>query len=257
MKLYNCIQNAIEQTGERLKTLGRSVQQSNWQSISTELRMWELFGESFKVPMPQDEQGLIIQTRCDVEWCKTHFKERVSGIPLNPGESYKIWPYYGDKEKTDSNHKPQGEFSHTYMERMSPKSAGNFTDKPPIGIRYEYGDFKDVIDQLYKDPYTRQAFLPIWFPEDTGAVHGERVPCTLGYLFNRRGDYFHITYYIRSCDFIRHFRNDMYLTVRLAQYFLEQLKLKSPMEWNDVSLGFLFCHIQSLHVFEQEKFKLK
>ena len=30
----------------------------------------------------------------------------------------------------------------------------------------------DVIDLLEREPFTRQAYLPIWFPEDTGAFHG-------------------------------------------------------------------------------------
>ena len=63
-----------------------------------------------------------------------------------------------------------------------------------------------------------------WIPEDTGAHHGERVPCTLGYHFIRRDDYLHMFYFIRSCDYIRHFRDDIYLAMRKAHYILEGLK---------------------------------
>ena len=72
-----------------------------------------------------------------------------------------------------------------------------------MGIRFSYGDFNDVLDLLEKEPFTRQAFLPIWFPEDTGCHHGERVPCTIGYHFMRRGNFLSVVYMIRSCDYIR------------------------------------------------------
>jgi thymidylate synthase len=90
------------------------------------------------------------------------------------------------------------------------------------GIRYEYGDLDDVVNLLYEHPFTRQATFPIFFPEDTGAVHGGRIPCTLHYHFLRRGDSLHLWYAIRSCDAVRHFRDDVYMATRLCQWVTER-----------------------------------
>jgi thymidylate synthase len=146
------------------------------------------------------------------------------------------------------------------MERYWPKRAGDMTHhvedddhaRPIHGIRYEYGDLKDVWDLLYNEPGTRQAYLPVWFPEDTGVLHGGRVPCTLGYHFIMRNKQLHIVYNMRACDAIRHFRNDVYLTMRLAHWMLDQLRKRGGM-WDLVSLGTLTMHITSFHVFMKEK----
>ena len=115
----------------------------------------------------------------------------------------------------------------------------------PRGIRFTYGDLQDVVELLQMSPLTRQAYLPVWFPEDTGAHHGERVPCTLGYHFIIRGGALHIIYYIRSCDFLRHFRDDVYMAARLALWVYDRVGAALKM-------GNLTMHITSLHVFEAD-----
>jgi thymidylate synthase len=146
------------------------------------------------------------------------------------------------------------------MERYWPKYAGNpfyypgnseSQDATVIqGIRYEYGDLRDVVELLANDPYTRQAYLPVWFPEDTGGG-SKRAPCTIGYHFMMREDKLDINYHIRSCDFIRHFRDDIYLTVRLQLWVLEQCRKLNP-QWDDVTLGRFDMQIGSLHVFRND-----
>ena len=123
-------------------------------------------------------------------------------------------------------------------------------------IRYPYCDLDDMIELLVTKPETRQAYLPIFFPEDTGALHGKRIPCSLGYHFILRDGYLHTNYYMRSCDYIRHFRDDMYLTARLAQYITMILNLKSG-ESNKYTVGMLDVHLVSLHIFEHEVRLLK
>ena len=159
---------------------------------------------------------------------------------MNPAPSYEWWPYY----KQDNKWRPDGKFSHTYPERMW---------TPPLdGIRYLSGNLGDVLMLLLKDPMTRQAFLPLWFPEDTGAVHGERVPCTIGYWFIHRGDTLDLFYPIRSCDFRRHFKNDIYLAVRLVQWVLERLRTYSSY-WDNIKPGTITMQVWNLHVFEGEE----
>jgi thymidylate synthase len=118
------------------------------------------------------------------------------------------------------------------------------------GIKYEYGDLSDVVALLSSDPYTRQAYLPIWFPEDTGGG-SKRAPCTLGYHFIMRENKLDITYYIRSCDMLRHFRDDIYLTHRLALWVITQCMARNP-KWKEVEPGTFNMHITSLHIFAND-----
>src|SRR5262245_46759464 len=218
----------------------------------------ELMDVSIVVPISLDALPLQLELQPNLPWAEDHFQERVGGYPLNPGEEYKNWPWY--KGNVPTHQTVGGEkFSHTYMERMWPKYANrdlsdNHTWTPDdellpwIGIRYPYGDLDDLVAQLQKAPLTRQAYLPIWFPEDTGAVHGERVPCSLGYHFVQRRGRLHCTYYIRSCDFVRHFRDDVYLSGRLLQWVAAKCGVRP---------GNLTMHIVSLHIFEGDRQKLE
>jgi hypothetical protein len=196
----------------------------------------------------------IEQIQPNFSWADEHFEERVGGLPLNPPPSHERWPY---AQKNNAEFGGLEKFSHTYPERIWPKFASDIPNSKMSGIRYDYGDFDDVINLMSREPFTRQAFLPIWFPEDTGSVTGERVPCTIGYHFIRRGDWVHVVYYIRSCDFFRHFKDDIYLCARKVFWLIEKLKEKDPKNWDGVKPGMLTMHITSLHAWASEKPMLK
>jgi hypothetical protein len=204
--------------------------------------------------IPETEKELIEEIKPNLPWAKEHFLERVSGEPLNPPPSHVNWPF---AQKNNEQFGGNEKFSHTYPERIWPRYASVDPNHIMSGIRYEYGDFNDVVDLFVREPYTRQGFLPIWFPEDTGSAHGERVPCTIGYHFIRRGDNMHVVYYIRSCDYIRHFRDDIYLACMKLNWLLQQLMVKDFENWKDVKPGWFTMHITSLHCFNKEKGILK
>ncbi len=196
----------------------------------------------------------------NLPWAEDHFMERVGGEPLNPGEAYKNWPYF---EAQGADHLGGGRFSHTYMERFWPKWArSGIRGKGgkygiTTGIRYGYGDLDDLVLLLQERPMTRQAYLPIWFPEDLTASHeGARVPCTLGYHFQRRPQStqsgvhaLDITYFMRSCDYFRYLRDDVYMAGRLLQWIVDRVE--------GVEEGRLTMHIVNLHVFADERVKLE
>jgi hypothetical protein len=196
--------------------------------------------------------------RPDLPWADDHFEERVSGEPLNPPPSEAWWPH---APKGNNRFKSEdGTFSHTYPERYWPQYAGESLPKEVldfakmsgrVGIRFRYGDLDDLTNCLAEDPLTRQAYLPVWFPEDLGAPMSERKPCTLGYHFIMRDNRLHVIYYIRSCDFLRHFRNDIYMTVRLQHWVLEQCRMKNS-DWQKVKAGSFTMHITSLHLFRND-----
>lgn len=202
----------------------------------------------------------------NLPWADDHFAERVCGEPLNPGVQWANWPY----AKSADTFREGGQFNHTYMERLWPKYAGrtfsgNLKElsynvkhevNPHSGIRFTYGDLSDLVKLLAAEPLTRQAWLPLFFPEDTGIGDGGRKPCTLGYQFIMRNNRLHIYYPLRSCDFIRHMRDDCYLAVRLLIWVIEQCRQLNPV-WENVKPGLYTMHMTSLHIFENDRALLR
>lgn len=237
-----------------------------WQAQTIQAKMFEVLHYQFRMKLTagtdiEEWQKLI---DANYPWAEDHFKERVCGYPLNPGIEWLNWPW---ANKAGDSMEPNGQFNHNYMERFWPKFANdhhtyniaqcesvivdsNIT--PMTGIRNEYGDLSEMIHMLAEEPTTRQAYLPIWFPEDTAYANKGRKPCTLGYHFIMRNGLLDITYHIRSCDFYRHFDDDVYMAVRLAIHVLQSCRLINPEVWNRVELGELVMNITSLHMFESD-----
>lgn len=273
---YRDFQQAIQQAEYYLQYRSKIVHSDHWQGSDIrnkpEMATHEVKHCSFQVDM--NDYGISLQPYRDaigpnLPWADDHFEERVCGAPINPGIQWKKWPYgHSAAQFLD----PRGMFNHNYMERYWPKLAGKFdhatdtpadwnriandvwgrkspNERPPAnhGIMYDYGDLNDVVTLLAGDPYTRQAYLPVWFPEDTGGG-SKRAPCTLGYHFLCREGRLDIDYHIRSCDFVRHFRDDIYLTIRLALWMIEQCGKRS-MDWTRITPGKFIMHIGSLHMF--------
>lgn len=202
-----------------------------------------------EIPIPHLVSDLNVYVKPNQPWAEKHFQERVGGEPLNPPPSESEWPF---AVQGNAAHKGDGKFSHTYPERYWPKraNAGEFmvfqSGLEPdmnVGIRFPYGDLNDVLVQLKHHPLTRQAYLPVWFPEDTGAIFHQRVPCSLGYHFLQRDGKIDVDYFIRSCDIVRHFPDDVYMTMRLVQWICERLG-------NGSEPGLLVMHVGSLHMFQ-------
>lgn len=259
---YGRLSDAIMMTKLELLKRGKVVKTERWQGLQVEgtakSEMFELMDYSFVARIPYTQAELEKHTHPNMPWAEDHFQERVSGIPMNPGTEYKNWPFFKRDESNDQfRDKEEGKHSHTYMERIWTPDLE--------GIRYKYGNLQDVVKLLYREPLTRQAFLPIWFPEDTGAVHGERVPCTLGYHFMIRDGQVHLQYPIRACDLYRHFQDDIYMACRLVQWIISRLQLMereydiplTERRFTHLVPGKINMHIYSLHIFAVETGKLK
>lgn len=211
----------------------------------------------------------------DFNWAREHFQERVSGQPLNPAPSHLEWPY---AVRGNTDHTTGEQFDHTYPERFWPRHAGHMRkhavtlydlDRDNValpdgidnicggqsGIRFPYGDLMDVVGLLATKPLTRQAYLPVWFPEDTGATEGQRVPCTLGYHFMQRNNRLSCRYYMRSCEVYRHLSNDVYFAVALMHWICNEVSVRSNARINFRPRS-LVMHISSLHAFTGDKKKI-
>jgi hypothetical protein len=246
------------------------VHTGEWQAMNTRKSpahaTHELEDVLVRYGIPLDKHLLAQEIEPDVLWAESHFAERVSGHPYNPPPSHVDWPY---AVRNNADHMSSGfQFDHTYPERFWPKHAGEDRDsllglkdeRPLSGIRFQYGDLSDVVRLLVRSPLTRQAYLPVWFPEDTGAVLGQRVPCTLGYHFMIRDGMLSCRYFIRSCDIYRHFRNDVYLACRLTQWVSNQVNDIWSREDTGQSMikpGRLTMFISSLHMLVGDKNKIE
>lgn len=250
----------VVHTGEwqAMKTAGSSVHATH--ELEDVSLVWER--------IPSDPYLLI--PGVDYDWANKHFAERVSGIPHNPAPSHLSWPY---AVRGNADHTTGSVFDHTYPERFWPKHAGRdhfdrcFSNENKDedlcggtpGVRFHYGDLSDVVDLLVRSPLTRQAFLPVWFPEDTGAVDQQRVPCTIGYHFMQRAGRLSCRYYIRSCDAYRHLSNDVWLAGMLTRWIADEVSKRTSYSEAPIRFrpGGLVMHISSLHMFVGDKARMK
>lgn len=262
--LIGLTQNAIFNDSQEVST-------DRWQSWDIKNRpdyvTYELLNYSCHVPLYGEELDLYQHDiKANLPWADDHFEERVCGYPINPGTQWENWPWGAAAAKhRDGNAK----FNHNYMERLWPKIAGLVNsgtrtpedykkEIPPggyasiMGIYHQYGDLNDLVKYLVKEPTTRQAYIPLFFPEDTGFGDGGRKPCTLGYQFIVRNKQLHLYYPMRSCDFVRHFRDDIYLGIRLLLWVLYKCREADPDTWNDIKPGSYSMHCTSLHIFTND-----
>lgn len=246
------------------------VKTERWQGVDVSKNpaaaSYELRNACFEVNLSgiEDLQFWRDAVKPNLPWADDHFLERVGGEPLNPGVQWANWPWAGSAAKFKTER-----FNHSYMERFWPKFARRTDDgklphihgkrrypegdgRPKFGIAHYYGDLWDLVELLAKEPNTRQAWIPLFFPEDTGWGDGGRKPCTLGYQIIVRDGKAHIWYPLRSCDLIRHFQDDCYLAVRLLLWIIDRCREINPV-WKDITPGTYAMHMTSLHIFENDR----
>jgi Thymidylate synthase len=161
------------------------------------------------------------------EFVKAEWPERLRG-ELNPGTAWRtrpeVWQSLREKVQVVGGI-DRGKFSYTYSERM----GGSHIQK--------------LIDDFKQSPYSRQLYLPVWATVDEKRRGERRVPCSLGYWFVYRDKRIHMTYMMRSCDFITHWPNDVALASILLHYVAHQTETKVGS----------FCHfVGSLHVYAKD-----
>jgi hypothetical protein len=242
------LSTVIADAVSNLRQFGEPVDAGHWQGYETQgkpdLITTEIINLCLTAPIPELPRDLERQCKPSIPWAEREFLERVGGVPHNPHHSLKAWPWWHEQTEATMY---EGIFSHTYSERFWPNDVGEDPVGKLKGLRYRYGDLADVLNLLQRHPHTRQATFPIFFPEDTGATHGGRIPCTLHYHFLMRNNRLNLWYPIRSCDAVRHFRDDVYMAGRLCQWVIEQLR-KNGEPWDEVTPGHLFFTAYSFHV---------
>jgi thymidylate synthase len=157
----------------------------------------------------------------NLEWAKAEEVERLglddSTCDPNPGKAWLI------DEKKWEQFMRDGLFSYTYAERWLHQ------------LPY-------IINELNRRPNSRQAIMTMYDVHQDMMNWGgrDRVPCSLTYQFLIRNNELTLIYNQRSCDFMKFFSTDVYITVGL---------LNQMAEWTNSKPGRLIHFIGSLHAF--------
>jgi len=223
MRIYRNFKEAHGEIIRDIVEMGIRVYPKTYQNKhiegKTEFETLELQNYMYTVTEPDTHDLTPTQP-----WASAEFRERVkaSNTVINPGEAWKlrpdVWSQFINSE---------GCFDYTYNERYN-----------------QYDGLNQTISLLKKDPGTRQAYLSVWNPKDVMGGGGKlRIPCSLGYLFQIRQDKLNMVYIMRSCDFVTHFQNDVYLSFRLQQFISNKV---------GVPVGSFTQFIASLHIYQKD-----
>jgi thymidylate synthase len=223
MRFYQNFGEAVNEIRRDLAEMGIEVHpqtmQDKYVADDDDYSTKELQDYIYKVFNPLQSLDQLSVTQ---PWADAEFQERINIIdgPINPGEAYKL------RDRVWNEFLHGGHFAYTYNERM-------------------YFQLEKIINELKLHPDSRQLYLSIWNPEiDTWNLgSGSRVPCSLGYLFQLRNGKLHMKYFMRSCDFVTHFHNDVYLAVRLMEYVAKSA---------GVEPGDFTHYIGSFHVYRKD-----
>ena len=216
MRVYENFNEAKSELARDLKELGVKVSTKTYQNLNTDgnpdLDTYELTNYHYRIEHPD-----TISAK-HPEWAKVEFHERVTNV-RNPGEAWKL-----RKELWSKFLNEDGQFDYTYGDRLF--------------------SWWHIVKTLKDDPNSRRAVLNIWDGVDVYRAHRNvRVPCSLYYHFRVQNDRLNMCYVMRSCDFIEHWQNDLWL----AKEFLRLISDKLP-----VDTGYLEHFIHSFHVYQKD-----
>lgn len=198
-----------------------TVQDQNVDNNSDYMAL-ELMGHSYMVTAWTEEslKEMVKYLQGNMDWCNWEFAERISVLCINPGEAWKL------RKEIWSQYLHNGKFAYTYNERYKTQ-------------------LHQVMSELRMRPNTRQAVITVYDKHDDSKSIGgyARVPCSMYYHFMIRNGALNCIYYQRSCDFLKHFVHDVYLTIRLQEWIASDL---------GISTGYFIHNIGSLHAFKKD-----
>lgn len=168
-----------------------------------------------------------------------NFQEPIRGnyrLLMNPGAAWVHRPSMWEQFR----HPQTGQFEYTYAERMAPQWDKVMENLAKDGSRHGIISFWDGLQIDDAD-----GGLGDWVSgidlSNTGGQH--RVPCSMYYQFMKRGGKVHMTYCMRSCDFINHFAIDLMIALRLQNIVADRLSCQ---------VGTFTMFIGSLHMFAKD-----
>lgn len=236
MRIYTNAQEMVEEVKRDLAEMGIVVRPATMQDKyvkgNPDYETKELQNYSYCLlnAWSQDIPGVT------QPWADAEFKERVTdpwerypdGEPLiesistpnfiNPGEAWKL------REEVWSEYMHEGKLAYTYNELL-----------------WNNDQLTKIMNRLKEDPDSRQLWISLWNPDKDPDLLGgvSRVPCSLGYGLQVRDGKLNLHYVMRSCDFVTHFRNDVYLAIK----FLEWVAEKTGYPVGDFTHTMFSCHV--------------
>lgn len=234
MRIYTNAQEMVEEVKRDLAEMGIVVRPATMQDKyvkgNPDYETKELQNYSYCLlnAKSQDIPGVT------QPWADAEFEERVTDpwerdwegkrilfqAPefINPGEAWKL------REEVWSEYMHDGKLAYTYNELL-----------------WNNDQLTKIMNRLKEDPDSRQLWISLWNPDKDPDLLGgvSRVPCSLGYGLQVRDGKLNLHYVMRSCDFVTHFRNDVYLAIK----FLEWVAEKTGYPVGDFTHTMFSCHV--------------
>lgn len=243
MRIYANAYELMSEMGRNLWEMGLEVKPKSYQNKNIEgneeFITKELICEQYCLTSLPDPDWLFTFSKSK-DWADAEFLERIEHTPnsINPGKAWELRP-----EVWKQFLNLEGRFDYSYHDRI------NFSSHPG-----NLSIIDTVIEELKRNPDTRQGIIPIFYHKDVNGIGGKfRIPCSMYYNFmirsNVRGEkQLNICYHQRSSDFVTHFGNDVYLAWKLMAYISEKVGVKP---------GYLYHTLDSIHSYKKDWVKLK
>ena len=247
MRIFKTFEEAKGEIARDLKEMGIEVENERMQDKEGSFPTLELINYGYTVTKPHTIQLNPIQPWTGREW-----EDRLNGIEGSPSPLGTAWSSRSDNHMNweqyleyDGNPLPQG-ITLDRMRQISPHAKND-----PLRFAYAYGErlaLNDqvlrVIRELRKNGPSRQLYISVWDPgTDIERIGVRRVPCSLGYHLMLRSGALHMTYTMRSCDFVTHWQNDCWLALHLLDYIAKK---------TGNSVGSFCQFINSFHVYSKD-----
>jgi thymidylate synthase len=238
MRIFKDCYQVISELYREVYEMGAIVKPKSMQNFNVEgnddFITKEIINYSYCL-LSLDRREFLFPDPRSAEWVKSEFNERVLGSNVNPGNAWRLRPELWSPmlvTKPDADQGHIRKFDYTYNERINPRIY-----------------LHSIINELRRNPDTRQAVLSIWDREDALAIGGKkRVPCSIYYQFLLREGKLNIIYNQRSADVVTHFGNDIYLAWSMMLYVANLI---------EVEPGYLYHNIASLHSYKKDWDTLK
>lgn len=247
MRIFKDFVEAAGEIARDLKEMGLRVDNTMMQDKVGSFPTLELINYGYTVTKPDQTQLHPTQPWATAEW-----KDRVAAIMGNPSPLGTAWLQRADEHmdwsefvEYDGKPLPPG----VSLERM--KQLHPHAKNDPLRLAYSYGErfalndqVMRIIRELRRNPNSRQLYVAMWDPhQDSERLGNRRVPCSIGWHFMLRQDQLHLTYTMRSCDFLTHWQNDVWLALMMLDFVCSR---------TGYSPGRFSQFINSFHVYEKD-----
>jgi Thymidylate synthase len=247
MRIFKDFTEARSEIARDLKEMGVSIENTSMQDKKGIFPTLELQYYAYTVLHPE-----VLDLDVTTDWCGAEWLDRLRGIVGNPSSLGTAWQTRSDEHMIWSDFleidgRPiQSNESYDSIMEFRPELQSD-----PMRLAYTYSERFAINDQVWriirelrKNPESRQLYVAMWDPhQDSGRLGYQRVPCSLGWHFMLRDGRLNIRYKMRSCDFVTHWQNDVWLALKLLDYVCSKTG-NHP--------GHFIQEIDSFHVYKKD-----